>query len=275
MFTLNCRGRLLLIEQPVVMGIINATPDSFFSGSRQQTTDIALHQAAKMITEGATILDVGGQSTRPGSDAIEKDAEAKRVIPIVEAIHNAFPETIISVDTYFAAVAEEAVNAGATIINDISGGLMDADMLATAAKLQTPFICMHMKGTPQTMQQFAAYQNIAQEVLEYFIERTAACKLAGIRDVVIDPGFGFSKTIPQNFKLLRDLPALKMLEKPILSGLSRKGTIYKTLNINAEEALNGTTVLNTISLLNGASILRVHDVKEAMETINLVQAYSK
>lgn len=275
MFTLNCRGRLLLIEQPVVMGIINATPDSFFSGSRQQTIDAALQQASKMITEGATILDVGGQSTRPGSDAIDKETEAKRLIPIIEAIHNAFPETIISVDTYYAAVAEEAVNAGATIINDISGGLMDADMLATAAKLQTPFICMHMKGTPQTMQQFAAYQNIAQEVLEYFIERTAACKLAGIRDVVIDPGFGFSKTIPQNFELLRNLSALKMLEKPILSGLSRKGTIYKTLNINAEEALNGTTVLNTISLLNGASILRVHDVKEAMETIKLVQAYSK
>ena len=275
MFTLNCRGRLLLIEQPVVMGIINATPDSFFSGSRQQTIDTALQQSAKMITEGATILDVGGQSTRPGSDAIDKETEAKRVIPVIEAIHNAFPETIISVDTYLAAVAEEAVNAGATIINDISGGMMDADMLATAAKLQTPFICMHMKGTPQTMQQFAAYQNIAQEVLEYFIERTAACKLAGIRDVVIDPGFGFSKTISQNFELLRNLPALKILEKPILSGLSRKGTIYKTLDINAEEALNGTTVLNTISLLNGASILRVHDVKEAMETIKLVQAYSK
>jgi dihydropteroate synthase len=273
MFTLNCRGRLLTINQPVVIGIINATPDSFFSDSRQQTIDAALHQAEKMIKEGATILDIGGQSTRPGSEKITAEEESARVRDIINAINNAFPETYISIDTYYAAVAKEAVTAGASIVNDISGGLTDNDMLRTVALLKTPFVCMHMKGTPQTMQQFASYENIAKEVLEYFIERTEACRLAGINDVIIDPGFGFSKTIGHNFELLRNMSVLKMLQKPILAGLSRKGTIYKTLGITADEALNGTTVLNTIALLNGATILRVHDVKEAMETIKLVQAY--
>ncbi|MBG9378437.1 dihydropteroate synthase [Panacibacter sp. DH6] len=273
MFTLNCRGRLLSITQPVVMGIINTTPDSFFSGSRQQTIEGALHQAEKMISEGAVILDIGGQSTRPGSEQVTAQTEAERVLPVIEALHHTFPGTVLSVDTYYASVAEKAVAAGASVINDISGGMLDAAMLPTAAKLQTPFICMHMKGTPQTMQQFTQYENIVQEVLEYFIERIAACRLAGITDIIIDPGFGFSKTIAQNFELLRGLSVLSMLEKPILAGLSRKGTVYKTLQIQPEEALNGTTVLNTVSLLNGASILRVHDVKEAAETIKLVQAY--
>ncbi|QEC69022.1 dihydropteroate synthase [Panacibacter ginsenosidivorans] len=273
MFTLNCRGRLLTINQPIVMGIINATPDSFFTGSRQQTIDVALEQAEKMIREGATILDIGGQSTRPGSEKINAAEELHRVLPIIAAIHKAFPKTITSVDTYYASVAKEAVEAGADIINDISGGLMDEQMLSTVAALKTPFVCMHMKGNPQNMQAQAQYENITKEMLEYFIERTEACKLAGITDVIVDPGFGFSKTIAHNFELLRNLSAFKMLEKPILLGLSRKGTIYKTLGITAEEALNGTTVLNTIGLLNGATILRVHDVKEAMETIKLLNAY--
>ena len=273
MFTLNCRGRLLTINQPIVMGIINATPDSFFQGSRQQTIDAALEQAEKMIREGATILDIGGQSTRPGSEKINAAAEAERVVPIIAAIHKVFPETIISVDTYYSSVAKEAVEAGACIINDISCGMMDEQMLQTVAALKTPFICMHMKGTPQNMQEHAVYENITKEILEYFIERTEACRLAGINDVIIDPGFGFSKTPVHNFELLRNLTTFKMLDNPLLLGLSRKGTIYKTLGITAEEALNGTTVLNTIGLLNGASILRVHDVKEAMETIKLVQAY--
>lgn len=255
------------------MGIINATPDSFFSGSRQQTIDAALEQAAKMIHEGATILDIGGQSTRPGSEKIIATEETERVITVIGVIHKAFPEAIISIDTYYAAVAKEAVEAGASIVNDISGGLMDEQMLSTVAALKTPFICMHMKGTPQNMQEHAVYENITKEVLEYFIERTEACRLAGINDVIIDPGFGFSKTIAHNFELLRNLANLKMLEKPVLLGISRKGTIYKTLGTTAEEALNGTTVLNTIGLLNGAAILRVHDVKEAMEAIKLVQAY--
>ena len=273
MFTLNCRGRLLTINQPIVMGIINATPDSFFSGSRQQTIDAVLLQAEKMIKEGATILDIGGQSTRPGSEKITAEEESARVCTLIDAINNAFPGTYISIDTYYVAVAKEAVLAGASIVNDISGGFMDEAMLATVAELKTPFICMHMKGTPQTMQQFASYENITKEVLEYFIERTEACRLAGINDVIIDPGFGFSKTIAHNFELLRNMSAFKMLQKPILAGLSRKGTIYKTLGITADEALNGTTVLNTIALMNGATILRAHDVKEAMETIKLMQAY--
>lgn len=273
MFTLNCRGRLLTINQPIVMGIINATPDSFFSGSRQQTIDEVLLQAEKMLKEGATILDIGGQSTRPGSEKITAEEESARVCTLINAINNAFPAIYISIDTYYAAVAKEAVSAGASIVNDISGGLMDNEMLQTVALLKTPFICMHMKGTPQTMQQFASYENIAKEVLEYFIERTETCRLAGINDVIIDPGFGFSKTIAHNFELLRNMSALKMLQKPMLTGLSRKGTVYKTLGVTADEALNGTTVLNTIALLNGANILRVHDVKEATETIKLVQAY--
>ncbi|CAN5496145.1 dihydropteroate synthase [soil metagenome] len=273
MFTLNCRGRLLTINQPIVMGIINTTPDSFFSGSRQQTIDAALAQAEKMINEGATILDIGGQSTRPGCEKISAAEETERVISIIAAIRKSFTETIISIDTYYAAVAKEAVQAGASIVNDISGGLMDEQMLPTVATLKVPFICMHMKGNPQNMQEHAVYEDITKEVLEYFIERTEACRLAGINDVIIDPGFGFSKTIAHNFELLRNIAALKMLEKPILLGVSRKGTIYKTLGITAEDALNGTTVLNTIGLLNGALILRVHDVKEAIEAIKLLQAY--
>lgn len=273
MFTLNCRGRLLTINQPIVMSIINATPDSFFGSSRQQTIDAAVAQAEKMIKAGATILDIGGQSTRPGSEKISAAEETERAIPVIAAIHKAFPDTIISIDTYYAGVAAEAAAAGASIVNDVSGGLMDEQMLLTVAALKTPFICMHMKGNPQNMQEHAAYENVTKEVLEYFINRTEACRLAGINDVIIDPGFGFSKTIAHNFELLRNLPAFKMLDKPILLGVSRKGTIYKTLGITAEDALNGTTVLNTIGLLNGASILRVHDVKEAMETIKLLQAY--
>lgn len=273
MFTLNCRGRLLTINQPVVMGIINATPDSFYSGSRQQSLDAVLVQAEKMIKEGATVLDIGGQSTRPGSEKINADEEAARVLPAIEAVISKFPEAIISVDTYYATIAEKAVNAGASIVNDVSGGLMDQSMLQTVAALKTPFICMHIKGTPQTMQQHAVYNNMIKEITEYFIERVEACRLAGINDIILDPGFGFAKNAAQNFELLRKLSVLNIFEKPILLGLSRKGTIYKTLGITAEEALNGTTVLNTIGLLNGANILRVHDVKEAMETIKLVQHY--
>ncbi|CAN5251547.1 dihydropteroate synthase [soil metagenome] len=273
MFTLNCRGRLLTINQPVVMGIINATPDSFYSGSRQQSLDAVLVQAEKMIKEGATVLDIGGQSTRPGSEKINADEEAARVLPAIEAVISKFPEAIISVDTYYATIAEKAVNAGASIVNDVSGGLMDQSMLQTVAALKTPFICMHIKGTPQTMQQHAVYNNMIKEITEYFIERVEACRLAGINDIILDPGFGFAKNAAQNFELLRKLSILNIFKKPILLGLSRKGTIYKTLGITAEEALNGTTVLNTIGLLNGANILRVHDVKEAMETIKLVQHY--
>ncbi len=275
MFTLNCKGRLLVIDSPIVMGIINTTPDSFYSGSRKSKVDEALQTAAQMLNDGAAILDIGGQSTRPGSEQISAAEELKRVIPIIEAIHKEFPESFISIDTYHATVAEHAVEAGASIVNDISGGMMDENMLATVANLKVPFVCMHIKGTPQNMQLQAVYENVTKEVLDFFIHQTEKCRLAGIHDVIIDPGFGFGKTIAHNFTLLKELNVFKMLQKPLLLGISRKSLIYKILGITAEEALNGTTVLNTIGLLKGANILRVHDVKEAMETIKLVSSYQQ
>ncbi|MBC7651551.1 MAG: dihydropteroate synthase [Deinococcales bacterium] len=270
MFTLNCKGKLLVIDKPIVMGIINVTPDSFYAESRQQVIHAILQKAEQMLTEGATILDIGGQTTKPGSVAVGIAEETKRVVPVIAALAKAFPNSFISIDTYNAAVAKAAVEAGAHIVNDVSGGMMDEAMLATVASLKAPYICMHMQGTPQTMQQNPTYQHITKEVLDFFIARTEACRLAGIHDVILDVGFGFGKTITHNFELLKQMAAFKMLGKPILAGLSRKSTIYKTLGTTADNALNGTTVLNTIALLNGANILRVHDVKEAIEAITLV-----
>jgi len=273
--TINCKGKLLSLDEPVVMGIINATPDSFYSGSRAASIEHALAQANNMLAEGAAILDIGGQSTRPGSESITAGEEIARVIPVIEAIMAQHPQAVISIDTYDASVAEAALNAGAAIINDISGGTMDVNMLATAGRLGAPYICMHIKGTPATMQQQAVYNDVTKEVLEYFIERVDKCKQAGINDVIADPGFGFAKTPAHNFTLLHNLDVFKVLGIPVLAGISRKSTIYKTLGITAEEALNGTTVLNTIALLKGANILRVHDVKEAVEAVKLVKAYEK
>lgn len=272
MFTINCRGRLLVIDQPLVMGIINLTPDSFYSGSRFSQTEAILQKAGQMLAEGAAILDIGGQSTRPGSELLTADEEAKRILEPIAAIKDRYPDCIISVDTFYAKTAHAAVNAGATIVNDISGGAMDGDMLATVADLDVPYICMHMKGTPQTMQSEAVYKNITVEVLDYFIRQTERCAHAGIKDTIIDPGFGFAKTITHNFQLLRELSVLTMLGKPLLAGLSRKSSVYKTLGITPEESLNGTTVLNTLALHGGASILRVHDVKAAREAIRLFTA---
>jgi dihydropteroate synthase len=273
MFSLNCKGKLLVIDKPLVMGIINVTPDSFFEGSRQQTNESVLAQAAKMLQDGADIIDIGGQSTRPGSEIISVKKELQRVLPAVEIILKNFPDTIISVDTYQSDVAAELINAGAAIINDISAGNMDNDMISTVAKLQVPYICMHMKGTPQDMQQQSSYKNVKREVFDFFIQKIDECQRAGIHDVIIDPGFGFGKTISHNFTLLKELSVFKILDKPIMAGLSRKSTIYKTLGITAEEALNGSTVLHTLALQNGANILRVHDVKEAKEAIALWERY--
>ncbi len=270
MFTLNCKGRLLVIDKPIVMGIINVTPDSFYSGSRKMIIDDVLQQAEKMLTEGAGILDLGGQSTRPGSEDIGLQGELARVIPAIEAIHHRFPQSFISVDTYYSKIALEAVNVGASIINDISAGSLDEEMISTVASLQVPYIAMHIKGTPNTMQQQAKYEDVTLEVLDYFIKKTEECSQAGMKDVIADVGFGFAKTIAHNFTLLKNLSIFKMLQKPLLVGLSRKSTVYKTLATTPEKALNGTTVLNTIALLNGANILRVHDVKEAMEAVKLV-----
>lgn len=273
MFTLNCSGRLLVIDKPVVMGIINTTPDSFYANSRTAHTDAALRQAELMLQQGAAILDIGGQSTRPGSEQVGAATEAKRVQSIVKAIANTFPEAFLSIDTYHAIVAKQAVEAGVSIVNDISGGRFDEEMLPTVAALKVPYICMHSKGSPENMQDNPQYKNISLEVLDYFIERLAACRQAGIQDIIIDPGFGFAKTIAHNFELLQQLALLKVLQKPLLAGISRKSTIYKTLGTTADKALNGTTVLHTIALLNGAHILRVHDVQEAVEAITLVEAY--
>lgn len=275
MFTLNCKGRLLVIREPIVMGILNITPDSFYSGSRTQQTDSALQKAEQMITEGATILDIGGQSTRPGSERLTADDELQRVIPVIQAIKQEFPNSFLSIDTYHSSVAAKAVQAGAAIINDISAGEMDDQMIATAAACNVPYIAMHMKGTPNDMQQNPTYANVTAEVVDYFIKKAEQCKEAGIKDVIFDPGFGFGKTIEHNFQLLQQLEAFQIFRKPVLAGLSRKSFIYKTLGVTANEALNGTTVLNTIALTKGAAILRVHDVKEAAEAIKLYSATSR
>jgi dihydropteroate synthase len=272
-FTLNCNGKLITINHPIVMGIINTTPDSFYADSRKNTVEASLIQAEKMLQEGAAIIDIGGQSTKPNSVIIATTEELQRVIPSIEAIKKQFPDSIISIDTFNATVAAEAIQAGASIVNDVSGGFMDTSMISTVAQFNVPYICMHMKGTPQNMQQNPLYENVTKEVLDYFIERTNTCSQAGIQDIIIDIGFGFGKKIVHNFQLLRELSVFKMLQKPILIGVSRKSTIYKTLGITAEEALNGTTVLHTIGLLNGANILRVHDVKEAVECVQLFKAY--
>lgn len=275
MFTLNCRGKILTIERPLVMGILNATPDSFYEGHLVKGNDGMLQLIKKMVEDGADIIDIGGQSTRPGSERITAKEEIKRVLPVIELVKNDFPETVISIDTYNSEVATAAVNAGATIINDISGGEMDNKMLDTAAGSQTPYVCMHMQGTPQTMQKHPVYNNVVADLLDYFSNKLQQCKKAGINDVIIDPGFGFGKTIEHNFTLLKNLHAFSIFNAPVLAGLSRKSSIYKTLNTTAEAALNGTTVLNTLALQNGAAILRVHDVKEAKEATILSEAYKK
>jgi dihydropteroate synthase len=274
MFTLNCNRRILVIDKPLVMGIINVTPDSFYAGSRAVEKNI-LKKTEQMIDEGAHIIDIGGQSTRPGSEKISADEELKRVIdPIIE-IRKSFPDSFISVDTFYAKVAKQAVEAGADIVNDISAGKMDKEMIPTISGLQVPYVLMHMKGTPDNMQKDPAYEDATKEVLDFFIAETDKLKKAGIYDVFIDIGFGFGKKSEHNFELLRNLSVFKMLDRPILLGISRKSTISKTLGVSFEDSLNGTTILNTIGLMNGANILRVHDVKEAKEAVKLFTALNE
>jgi dihydropteroate synthase len=275
MFTLNCKGKLLLLDKPLVMGIINVTPDSFYEGHLKKGLDGILLLADKMIEEGVDILDIGGQSTKPGSERITEEEELQRVLPVIKAIHDKNRDIIISIDTYYSNVARAAIDEGASIVNDISAGNMDNKMMTTVAALRAPYICMHMKGTPGTMQKNPQYTDVVKDVLDFFINKIDECKQAGITDIIIDPGFGFGKTIEHNFKLLKNLHNFSILQKPILSGLSRKSTIYKTLNVSVAEALNGTTVLNNLALMNGASILSVHDVKEAKEAIQLLEVYKK
>ncbi|MEI8278159.1 MAG: dihydropteroate synthase [Bacteroidota bacterium] len=269
--TLQSRGKLLDLSRPRVMGILNATPDSFFNKGQKSSTDELLHQAEAMLVQGATILDIGGASTRPGAPDIPVDEELRRVLPLITAIHQRFPDVWLSVDTFHADIALATVDAGVSIINDVSAGRFDASMIQTVAQLQVPYIAMHMQGTPNTMQYDPQYADVVTEVRDYLRDITTQCTQAGIADIIIDPGFGFGKTVEHNFSLLRSLHTFRILGKPILAGISRKSMICKVLKVNPEEALNGTTALHMVALQQGANILRVHDVKEAVEVIKLYE----
>lgn len=268
--TINCLGNLIDLTSPKVMGILNITPNSFFDGGKYADENSVLQQVEKMLIDGATFIDVGAYSSKANAEFVSEDEETSRLIPVIELILKNFPETLISVDTFRATVAKKAIENGACIINDISAGSLDENMMQTVAKLKVPYIMMHMKGNPQTMQSLAQYENIVKEMLFYFSEKVAQARSLGINDLIIDPGFGFfAKTLEQNFEVMNKLELFQMLELPLLVGVSRKSMIYKTLETSAEFALNGTTVLNTIALQKGAKILRVHDVKEAMECVKL------
>lgn len=273
--TINCKGKLIDLASPKVMGILNITPDSFYDGGAHKNEVEVLNHVERMLSEGATFIDVGAYSSRPNADHISEIDELKRILPIVKLILKEFPEALLSIDTFRSEIAKQCIEAGACMINDISAGKLDEHMLQTIADLHVPYIMMHMRGTPQNMQQQTEYDNLLKDILFYFSERIAAAKAAGIIDIMVDPGFGFAKTLEQNFELLNKLELFKIIEKPLLIGISRKSMIYKTLETSAKEALNGTSVLNTIALQKGASILRVHDVKEATECITLVKSLSR
>lgn len=273
--TLNCAGKLIDLSVPKVMGILNVTPDSFFDGGKYSSETEVLNQVEKMLLEGATFIDVGGYSSRPGAENISVQEETERVIPVIRATVKSFPEAVISIDTFRSGVAKAAVGEGAAMVNDISGGQLDSLMFETIAALKVPYILMHMKGTPQTMTTVSTYENMIKEVIDYFYPKIARLQELGCKDIIVDTGFGFAKSIDQNFELLNNLDHLRILGKPVLAGLSRKSMIWKTLKTHPEQALNGTTSLNTIALLKGASILRVHDVREAVEVIELVQRFNK
>lgn len=269
---INCRGQLLSLATPVVMGIINVTTDSFYEGNRMHELYQVMEKAKQHLDEGAAILDLGAQSTRPGADLIGAEEEIHRLIPAIHAILNKYPTAIISIDTWYAAVAEKAIHAGAAIINDVSAGDLDPDMIPVAGKLQVPYIAMHMQGKPATMQQNPQYEDVVGDVLDYLKEKLAACRAAGIKDFIADPGFGFGKTLEHNYTLLKNLHLFyDILGVPVLTGISRKSMIYKLLNITPAEALNGTTVLNTIALQQGTHLLRVHDVKAAVEAVRIMK----
>lgn len=267
--TLNLNGTLLDISTPRIMGILNVTPDSFYSKSRTQSVEEVLERANKMITEGATFLDIGGYSTRPGAQDIPVQVELNRVLPVIEALSKYFPACFLSIDTFRAEVAQQAVQAGACMVNDVSGGNIDAAMFETVANLGVPYVLMHSRGTPATMAQLTDYENLTLDIIDELQAKVHQLRLLGVKDIIIDPGLGFAKNREQNFQLLNQLDALQIFGLPLLVGVSRKSMIWKTLGIKPEDALNGTTVLNTIALMKGANLLRVHDVKEAAECIQL------
>ena len=269
--TINCKGHLLDLSTPKVMGVLNLTPDSFYDGGKFKNDKEALEQVGRNIQDGMDILDIGAYSSRPGADHISEEEELKRQSSVLQQITKEFPDLIISIDTFRSEVAKASIDQGAHIINDISAGNLDANMMDFIADSQVPYIMMHMRGTPQTMKSMTSYEHLVTDIISYFSKKVLEARAKGINDILIDPGFGFAKTIDQNFELLNHLKALKSLNLPILSGISRKSTIYKTLNIDAKESLNGTTALNMVALMNGSSILRVHDVLEAKQCITLYQ----
>lgn len=268
--TINCKGTLIDFSTPKVMGILNITPDSFYDGGLYQNENTILSQTKKMLNDGATFIDVGAYSSRPGAAHVSEDEELKRIVPVIELILKKFPDTYISIDTFRSKVAKTSVEAGAAIINDISGGNMDSNMFETIARLQVPYILMHMQGTPQTMQKNPEYGNVTTEVIKFLSQKVHDLKQLQVKDVIVDIGFGFGKTVEHNYQLLRDLSLFQNLNTPVLAGISRKSMLYKTLKITPQEALNATTSANTIALMNGANILRVHDVKEAVECVRIV-----
>ncbi|TRW23035.1 dihydropteroate synthase [Flavobacterium zepuense] len=268
---INCKGRLINLSAPKVMGILNCTPDSFFDGGKYRDEAQLLNQAEKMLADGTDFIDIGAYSSKPNAEFVSEEEEVKRVVPVVELILKHFPEALLSIDTFRAKVAEACINSGAAIINDIAAGLLDDAMLQTVGRLKVPYIMMHMQGNPQTMVKLTQYDDIVQEMLFYFSERIAAARSHGIEDIIIDPGFGFAKTLSQNYEVLNKLELFQMIKLPLLSGVSRKSMIYKLLGNTPQEALNGTTALNTISLMKGAKILRVHDVKEAVEAVTIYE----
>jgi dihydropteroate synthase len=274
-YSINCKGRLIHLSRARVMGILNITPDSFFDGGKFTEENTILERVRQLVTDGAEIIDIGGASSRPGSSLVPESEEEARLIPTVELVAKAFPDLIISVDTWRSTLAEKAIQKGAHIINDISAGQFDPHMFETVARLQVPYIIMHLQGGVQSMHRKFDYSDLLVEVIQYFQEKINMLRKMGVKDIIIDPGFGFSKTTTDNFLLLKNLSALQILDSPILVGISRKSMINKTLEISAAEALNGTTVLNTVGLMGGASILRVHDPKEAVECIKLVQALTE
>lgn len=269
--TINCKGQLIDLSKPKVMGILNITPNSFFDGGKYASDEEIIAKVDKMLEEGATFIDVGAYSSKPSAEFVSEEEELSRIVPVVQLLVKHFPDILLSIDTFRSEVARVCIENGAAMINDISAGNLDYKMLAVIAKYQVPYIMMHMRGTPQTMQSMTEYEDVVKEVLFYFSEKISLARSFGINDLIVDPGFGFAKTIDQNYEVMQKLALFQNLELPILIGISRKSMIYKALEINANEALNGTTVLNTIALTNGAHILRVHDVAAAIECVKLYE----
>jgi dihydropteroate synthase len=269
--TINCKGQIIDLSTPKIMGILNITPNSFYDGGKYSSEKNAISQVEKMLIEGATFIDIGAYSSKPNAEFVSQEEELNRIIPIVNAILKEFPKTLISIDTFRSTVANECINNGAALINDISAGNLDEKMMEVIAKYNVPYIMMHLRGTPQTMQSQTNYEHLITEMINYFSDKINKARNLGINDLIIDPGFGFAKTTDQNYEILSNLELFKILELPILSGVSRKSMIYKTLDVTSEEALNGTTVLNTVAITKGANIIRVHDVKEATECVKLCE----